>query len=93
NGIPSGELTFPGAYPEPPFEFELNSADADPETGSLDISTVTEDFLPLADFMADPDNNFKQHIRFKIKVLTEKVVGLDTFTNPRIDKVVFSISD
>lgn len=92
-------------YDIPPFEIALNSADMIPETGFLDISTITDDFTEFdvddLDFFSKPENEGlnKPYIRFKI-VLRDKEPGKDLYNpdnlslylNPRIKEFKLSVS-
>jgi hypothetical protein len=84
DGVLQEGLIFPnGVYVDPPFEFNLNTAAADPETGNKDSSTETEDFIPVADFL----NETNAYFRFRFLIFTEKVGMQGNYTDPRIDRV------
>ncbi|MFH2001037.1 MAG: hypothetical protein ABIK28_15250, partial [Planctomycetota bacterium] len=54
-------------YNYPPIEVYLNSADAIPETGFLDTTTITDDFVDWDTFMND-ESLHKPYLRFKILI-------------------------
>ncbi|MBU0756145.1 MAG: hypothetical protein KJ645_13465, partial [Planctomycetes bacterium] len=85
-------------YEAPPFEVSLNSADALPETGYLDITSVTEEFVDYRTFFKDPEAPVdpgdwayhKSFYRFKILLRTKDPNSDFTYRNPEIDQVIVS---
>ncbi len=93
-----GDVLDPSSdYDDPPFTGDsgqgydsllFNGADADPETGNVDMNTIDENYVAWRDFN---DNNHS-FVRFKIKMLTTKDGNQGKYTNLKIDKVVIVVS-
>jgi len=85
-------------YEFPPFEVYLNSAEAIAETGFLDITKITDEYLGYDWFFDDPDDPNdpydpllqKPYFRFKIILRVKDPLSDETYKNPEID--LFAVS-